>query len=111
MIPPPAGPAHSPRFIGMIFAGTCLIWGSTFMALKVGLQETPPLLGVALRHLIASVILLAVIWFKSYKIPWDRLTLKQYATVGLLNFSLDVRTHTDVRNFLYADSILISVDW
>jgi hypothetical protein len=29
----------------------------------------------------------------------------------LLNFSLDVRTHTDVRNFLYADSILISVDW
>ena len=29
----------------------------------------------------------------------------------LLNFSLDVRTHTDVRNFLYLDSILISVDW
>ena len=29
----------------------------------------------------------------------------------LLNFALDVRTHTDVRNFLYLDSVLISADW
>ena len=29
----------------------------------------------------------------------------------LLNFALDVRTHTDVRNFLYMDSVLISADW
>jgi hypothetical protein len=30
---------------------------------------------------------------------------------GLLNLCLDVRTHTAVRNFLFVDSILISVDW
>ncbi len=30
---------------------------------------------------------------------------------NLLNFLLDVRTHRDVRNFLYFDSILVSVDW
>ena len=29
----------------------------------------------------------------------------------MLNFLLDVRTHTDVRNFLYMDSVLISADW
>ncbi len=29
----------------------------------------------------------------------------------LLNFLLDVRTHTAVRNFLFVDSVLISVDW
>jgi hypothetical protein len=29
----------------------------------------------------------------------------------LLNFCIDVRTHRNVRNFLYLDSILISVDW
>jgi hypothetical protein len=29
----------------------------------------------------------------------------------LLNFALEVRTHTDVRNFLYMDSALISADW
>jgi hypothetical protein len=30
---------------------------------------------------------------------------------NLLNFLLDVRTHTDARNFLWVDSSLISVDW
>lgn len=30
---------------------------------------------------------------------------------NLLNFLVDVRTHADVRNFLYFDSVLVSVDW
>lgn len=30
---------------------------------------------------------------------------------GLLNFLVDVRTHAPVRNFLFVDSALISVDW
>ena len=29
----------------------------------------------------------------------------------LLNFCLDVRTHTNVRNFLWVDSAVVSVDW
>ena len=29
----------------------------------------------------------------------------------LLNFCIDVRTHRNVRNFLYLDSVLVSVDW
>jgi hypothetical protein len=29
----------------------------------------------------------------------------------LLNFCIDVRTHRDVRNFLFLDSVLVSVDW
>jgi len=29
----------------------------------------------------------------------------------LLNFVIDVRTHRAVRNFLYLDSVLVSVDW
>ncbi len=29
----------------------------------------------------------------------------------LLNFVIDVRTHRHVRNFLYLDSVLVSVDW
>jgi len=30
---------------------------------------------------------------------------------NLLNFCIDVRTHRPVRNFLFLDSILVSVDW
>jgi hypothetical protein len=35
-----------------------------------------------------------------------------YASLqNLLNFYVSVRTHTNVRNFLFLDSVLISVDW
>ncbi len=30
---------------------------------------------------------------------------------NLLNFCVDVRTHKDVRNFLFLDSVVVSVDW
>ena len=30
---------------------------------------------------------------------------------NLLNFYVSVRTHSNVRNFVYLDSVLISVDW
>ncbi|MEV6228721.1 DUF6772 family protein [Saccharopolyspora shandongensis] len=36
----------------------------------------------------------------------------RYRTLdNLLNFYFSVRTHADVRNFLFLDSVLISVDW
>lgn len=36
----------------------------------------------------------------------------RYQTLdNLLNFYFSVRTHADVRNFLFLDSVLISVDW
>ncbi|MCA1646756.1 MAG: hypothetical protein LC797_15300, partial [Chloroflexi bacterium] len=33
------------------------------------------------------------------------------ALQNLLNFYVAVRTHTNVRNFLYLDSVLVSVNW
>ena len=87
MTPPAAGMNPRPR-VGLAFAGMCLIWGSTFVALKTGLEETPPLLGVALRHLLASLLLFLIIYWRRFPIPFDRLARRQYATVGLLDFSL-----------------------
>ncbi len=86
---PPVGPVRSAGGRNeLVFAGMCLIWGSTFVALKTGLEGTPPLLGVGLRHLLASVILFLLIAWRKDAIPLDPLALKQYFTVGLLNFSL-----------------------
>jgi hypothetical protein len=37
---------------------------------------------------------------------------ERYASLqDLLNFYVTVRTHTNVRNFLFLDAVLISVDW
>lgn len=50
--------AWLPR-IGLIIAFTliCLIWGSTFMAIRIGVHDLPPGLMAGLRFLIAAVIL------------------------------------------------------
>ena len=45
------------------FAAICLIWGTTFMAIKIGLQDLPPLLAVGLRFLAAGFILAGYLAF------------------------------------------------
>lgn len=45
-------------------------------------------------------------------IPVPRYPPHQYESCDrLLNFCIDVRTHMNVRNFLFLDSVLVSVDW
>ncbi|MEE9464787.1 MAG: EamA family transporter [Candidatus Neomarinimicrobiota bacterium] len=89
--------------IMLVFTGMCLIWGSTFVALKMGLEGTPPLLGVALRHLLASLILFGIIRWKGYSIPTDSLAWKQYLTLGLLNFSLSYSLTYSGAQFIYSN--------
>ncbi|MFB0516962.1 MAG: DMT family transporter [Candidatus Neomarinimicrobiota bacterium] len=89
--------------VGMAFAGMCLIWGSTFVALKTGLKETPPILGVALRHLLASLLLFLIIYWRKFPIPFDRLARRQYVTVGILNFSLSYSLTYAGTQYIYSN--------
>ncbi|UCH63718.1 MAG: EamA family transporter [Fidelibacterota bacterium] len=102
MTPPTAGMNPRPR-VGLVFTCMCLIWGSTFVALKTGLEETPPLLGVALRNLLASLILFLIIYWRKLPIPFDRLARKQYLTVGLLDFFLSYSLTYSGTQFIYSN--------
>ena len=81
----------------------CLIWGSTFVALKTGLKGTPPLLGVALRNLLASLILFLIIYWRKLPIPLDSLARRQYVTVGLLDFALSYSLTYCGTRFIYSN--------
>ncbi len=89
--------------VGLAFAGMCLIWGSTFVALKTGLKGTPPLLGVALRNLLASMILFLIIYWRKLPIPLDSLARRQYVTVGLLDFALSYSLTYCGTRFIYSN--------
>ncbi len=94
----------SPRpHVGLVFTGMCIIWGSTFVALKIGLRGTPPLFGVGLRQLLASFILLIVVYWRRFPIPLDRLAVKQYLTVGLLNFFLSYSLTYTGTQYIYSN--------
>src|SRR6266550_709400 len=61
----------------------CVFWGSTYLAIKVGVTELPPFLFAGLRFLVAGLILLAVARALGDPLPrkndWRTLTI-----VGLL---------------------------
>jgi drug/metabolite transporter (DMT)-like permease len=53
----------------LTFAMLCLIWGSTWMAIKIGLTDAPPLSGVSVRFALAVLILYTVVRIKRYSLP------------------------------------------
>ena len=61
-------------------------WGSTFLAIRVGVQEVPPLLLAALRFLIAGVALYGWTVARGERLPKGR----EWASVSLLAFLIFV---------------------
>lgn len=66
----------------------CLIWGSTWLAIKIGLESLTPLLAAGLRFSVASIVLYIIITIRKISIPWGRETLWFYGTVALTSFSV-----------------------
>lgn len=50
----------SRALVWSLFALCVLIWSSTWVAIKFGLEETPPLLGAGVRFVLAGALLLAI---------------------------------------------------
>jgi len=75
-------------FIGIGFALISLIWGSTWLVIKIGLESLPPFYAVAIRFTLATLILFAVMQVRGDRIPVDRTSVSLYLTVGLLSFSV-----------------------
>jgi drug/metabolite transporter (DMT)-like permease len=60
-----------------------IVWGTTYLALKVGTETLPPLLMNSTRFVLAGLIMLAVAKFQGH--PWPSPTQWQHAgVVGLL---------------------------
>lgn len=63
---------------------TTLIWGGTFVAMKLALQGFSPLLMVAIRFLIAALLFLLLFWHKIF--PIHRASLLKGTILGLFLF-------------------------
>jgi drug/metabolite transporter (DMT)-like permease len=66
------------------FAVVYLIWGSTFLAIRIGLESFPPLLLAGTRHLTVGLILLPMMLWKTGERP----TLAQWRTSLITGFLL-----------------------
>jgi drug/metabolite transporter (DMT)-like permease len=74
------------RIVWLILCG---IWGSTWLFIKLGLADLPPLTFAGIRFVLASLILSAMILARGVRWPRARNEWLLIAIVGLLQFTLN----------------------
>lgn len=69
--------------VGAFFA-LYVIWGSTYLAIRIGIQTWPPLMMAGVRFTLAGAILFAFMRFRGAPMP----TWKQWKAAGMIGFLL-----------------------
>ncbi len=67
----------------------CLIWGSTWLFIKLGLSDLPPFTFAGIRFVIASAILFAIIAARGLSLPRSGSDWMLLAITGILSFSFN----------------------
>jgi drug/metabolite transporter (DMT)-like permease len=74
------------RLVWLILCG---IWGSTWLFIKLGLADLPPLTFAGIRFVLASLILSVMIFARGVRWPRSRHDWRIIAIVGILQFTLN----------------------
>jgi len=76
----------------LIWLLLCLIWGTTWIFIKVGLEDLPPMAFASARFLLGVVILYFVIRFQKIELPKTAKAWRLIALTGVLQFSVNYST-------------------
>ena len=66
------------------FAIVCVVWGTTYLFIRIALETIPPLLLTGSRFTAAGLIMLLIARLRGERLPRDLRTLANLAFVGLL---------------------------
>ena len=91
--------------VAVAYAAMCTIWGTTWLAIKIGLQSIPPVTGAGLRFVIAA----AFLWLVARVIRAERGTRAPWQTILVLaatmfggNYALTYYAETGLASGLVA---------
>src|SRR3982074_974079 len=70
-------------------AALCIIWSSTWLTVKLGRRDLPPISFVAIRFIIAVIVLLAISVGRVRLLPPNRGAFKLLAYTGVLMFAIN----------------------
>lgn len=79
----PSGIRH-PILAYAAFAIICVVWGTTYLAIRVALETIPPLTMTALRFSTAGVIMLAIAYARGERVPEQWRILGEIVLAGTL---------------------------
>ncbi len=66
------------------FATICVVWGTTYLGIRIAIETVPPLLMTSIRFTIAGVVLLAIAYFRGERVPRDPRVLMNLVVIGFL---------------------------
>ena len=73
----------------LAWLAVCLIWGTTYLGIRIALETIPPALVGGIRFTLAGVILAAVLYLRGERLPpksyWGGLALVGVLTIGVGN--------------------------
>lgn len=67
----------------LAYIAVCILWGSTYLAIRIGVGEFPPTVFAGMRFLIAGSLMLAFAIFKGLKLPNKISDVLKVSVVGL----------------------------
>ena len=73
----------------IVWLALCLIWGSTWLFIKLGLRDLPPFTFAGIRFLLASAILWAIVIARRRPLPKTGRDWLKLAWMGSLTFALN----------------------
>ena len=82
-------PPASKRSAYVAWAAVCLLWGTTYLAIRVAIETIPPLIMAGFRWSVAGSIILAVLKIRGERIPppshWLAITVLGVLLIGFGN--------------------------
>jgi drug/metabolite transporter (DMT)-like permease len=85
----PLEQAQTRRLAYGAWLAVCLIWGTTYLGIRISLESVPPFLMSGIRWTIAGALLALVLWMRGERLPGradvPRLALLGFLFIGLGN--------------------------
>ncbi len=68
----------------LAYLAVCFFWGSTYLAIRIGVQDSPPLIFAGIRFIIAGSLMLGYCKLRGYQLPKEKKDIRAMSIVGLL---------------------------
>ncbi|NMB82499.1 MAG: EamA family transporter [Ignavibacteria bacterium] len=72
--------------IGFGFTLICLIWGSTWLFIRLGLESLTPVISAGIRFALASLFVLVLMSYKKISLQTDFLSIKLYIILAFFSY-------------------------
>lgn len=70
----------------LVFSLICFIWGSTWLAIRIGLEDMTPMFSSGIRFLLASLMILIWMVYKGMGVQKDPVSIRLYLLMGIFSF-------------------------